>query len=125
MGWTIADATSRFESLAHSAFSRRDFLKLVWQVPGAHSSARLLCSYLYQSQGIEAALKQAFGEDTKLFGAAAHDHLELTKVAVVVTSEEEERPFLLTNYNRQWRVNDEMSELDVLRARFQVPPIRD
>jgi hypothetical protein len=110
MGWTVAEAMSKFDNLTRVAFSQREFLKPVWLVPGARSSARLLCSYVYQSQGIETALKQAFGRDTKLFGAASPDRPELTKVAVVTTSEEEERPFLLTNYNRQWRVNDETSE---------------
>ena len=111
MGWSVTEAMARFESLVDGAFSKRAFLRPVWQVPGTHSSARLLCSYLYQSHGIETALKRAFGEDTKLFGAASPYRPELTKVAVVAMSEEEERPFLLTNYNRQWRVNDETSEL--------------
>ncbi len=111
MGWTVAEALNKFENLARAAFSQREFLKPVWLVPGARSSARLLFSHLYKNQGIEGALKQAFGEDMKLFGAASPDRPELTKVAVVTTSEEEERPFLLTNYNRQWRVNDETSEL--------------
>ncbi len=110
MGWTVEFAISKFEELARGAFSQRDFLKPVWFVPGARSSARLLCSHVYQSQGIENALKQSFGDGTKLFGAASGNGPELTKVAVVVTSEEDQRPFLLTNYNRQWRVNDEMSE---------------
>jgi len=111
MGWTVQHAMTKFEDLARKAFSQREFLKPVWFVPGARSSARLLCSHVYQSQGIETALKQSFGEGTKLFGAASGNGPELTKVAVVVTSEEDQRPFLLTNYNRQWRVNDETSEL--------------
>jgi hypothetical protein len=97
-----------FEKLAKKAFSIRSVLRLVWHIPGAHLAAQLICTYLYKSSGIEEALQLAFDGQSKLFGDIGSEP-ENNKIAVVATGEEEERPFLLTNYNREWRVNDDES----------------
>jgi hypothetical protein len=109
MDWSVEKATAQFESMAKRAFSKRSLLKPFLDVPGAKLGARLFCSYLYKSESVESALKEAFSEDKTLFGDVRSETSELCKVAVVVTGEEEERLLLFTNYNRQWRVNDESS----------------
>jgi hypothetical protein len=99
-----------FEELVRDAFSTRSSLTPVWDIPGARASARLICTYLYKSDGINRALQTAFNNQSKLFGDTGRDGPELSKIAVVATGEEEERPLLLTNYNREWRVNDDESK---------------
>jgi hypothetical protein len=93
------------------AFSARSSLRPIWDIPGARAGARLICDYLYKSDGIEGALQAAFNEQSKLFGDIGTDEPELNKIAVVATAEEEGRPLLLTNYNREWRVNDDESKV--------------
>jgi len=107
--WTITEAGERFENLAKRAFSKRTGLVPLLHLPGGNLAAKILCTYLYKSTGIEHALQDAFGRDANLFGASPAG-AEVNKVIVVATGEEEEKPFLLTNYNREWRMNDDESK---------------
>jgi hypothetical protein len=100
----------RFHRLAKQAFSKRSGLKYLLHVPGGHFAAQVACSFLYKNSGIRKALQNAFGDETKLFGDTTHD-ADTKKIILVATSEEEQKPFLLTNYNREWRVNDDGSNM--------------
>ena len=114
-GWSVAEAFEHFETMANRAFSKRFFLKpFIGIVPGARLGAQVCCRYLYTSDGIEGAMKEAFGESTTLFeGGSEYRKPQACKVGVVVVSEEERRLCILTNYNREWRVNDELSKIPV------------
>lgn len=109
MGWNVTEATERFEKLVRKAFSERILLRPILNFPGAKLAARLFCSYLYRSAEFERALQKAFGEDMPLFGHIGSDRADLCKVAVVVTGKEEGKLLLCTNYNREWRQDDEPS----------------
>ncbi|KAE8443409.1 hypothetical protein EG329_001890 [Mollisiaceae sp. DMI_Dod_QoI] len=104
--WTIDDAITRFERLAKQAFSKRSGLRTLLHLPGGHITAQLLYSHLYKSSGIENALQFAFGAEPRLFGEYTSDPTT-KRVIVVASGEEEQKAFLLTNYNREWRVNDD------------------
>jgi hypothetical protein len=90
--------------LVKDAFLKR--FPLRW-IEGVHLGAQLMCTYLYQSDVIETAIKAAFGKHLRLFGDIVLDKPELSKIALIATSREEERPVLLTNYNREWRINSD------------------
>lgn len=106
-GWTVEEATDIFESLTRKAFAERSLLRPIWRVPGARFGAHLICTYLYKSEGIGQALQEAFGDQRKLFGDIDRNEAELSKVAVVATGQEEQRPYLLSNYNREWKINED------------------
>jgi hypothetical protein len=108
MGWSVSQATQNFESLVKQAFSKRTGLVPLLRIPGGHFTAQVICTHLYKSSGIEEALQSAFSNQSKLFGDST-SLPETSKVIVVATGEEEEKPFLLTNYNREWRFNDDES----------------
>jgi hypothetical protein len=80
--------------LAKDAFLKRFPLKWIEGIPGVHLGAQLMCTYLYQSDGIEAALKAAFGKHLRLFGDIVPDKPELSKIALIETIREEEIPVL-------------------------------
>jgi len=109
-GWSILEAKEKFEKLLKAAFSKRSMLKLIWPIPGGYLSAQMMFNYLYKSAEIENALQAAFGRDERLFGDLNTDQLTPNKVAVIATGEEEERPFLLTNYNRDWLMDNDESK---------------
>lgn len=87
--------------LVKDAYLKRFPLRWIEGIPGVHLGAQLMYTYLYQSDGIETVLKAAFGKHLRLFGDVVPDKPELGKVALIATSREEERPVLLTNYNRE------------------------
>jgi hypothetical protein len=109
-GWLIPQAKEKFERLLKEAFSKRSMLKLLWPIPGGPLGAQLMLNHLYKSAEIENALQAAFGRDERLFGDLNTDRLHPNKVAVIATGEAEERPFLLSNYNREWLMNDDESK---------------
>ena len=71
---------------------------------------QLQCNYLFKSDTLESALKEAFGEQLLLFGKSGEKHSDSCKVAVLATGDADQRPFLLSNYNREWRTDDDESE---------------
>jgi len=108
--WSILTAKEKFERLIKAAFSKRSMLKLLWPIPGGSASAQIMLNHLYKSEELENSLQATFGRDESLFGGE-NTHLQAAnKVAVIATGEEEERPCLLTNYNREWLMNDDESK---------------
>jgi len=85
-------------------------LKLLWPIPGASASAQIMFNYLYKSEQLEAALQATFGTEETLFGRNTINQQAPNKVAIIATGEEDEKLFLLTNYNREWLVNDDESK---------------
>jgi hypothetical protein len=99
-------------------------LKLLWPIPGGPASAQVMLNYLYKSEELENALQDTFGSDERLFSHANNDRQATNKVAVIATGEEEERPYLLTNYNREWLMNNDESKdfsTNNLRATILMP----
>jgi hypothetical protein len=76
----------------------------------------LFCNFLFKSEGIEGALRAAFGGGSNLFGPLVSTEPECNKVAVIATGEEEEQPVLLANYNREWRVQDDKRKFSGLHS---------
>jgi hypothetical protein len=95
MNWTILEATTNFESLVSTAFSKRELLT----VPGFRNVAQVFCSWRYKTDGIEGALREAFGEDP-LYGQTATAVAEPVRVGVVAASDADRRPYLFANYSR-------------------------
>lgn len=93
--WSVTLARHRFHYLATTAFSRRDLL----ETPVFRNAARLFCSYLYKSEGIERALTNAFGRGP-LFGQRGARAEDKVKVGVVACIEGDRKPYLFANYNR-------------------------
>jgi hypothetical protein len=95
MNWTVAEAMKQFKSLVSTAFSNRELLA----VPGFKNVAQIFCSYRYKTDGIEGALKRAFGLHP-LYGQIATADSEPVKVGVVAASDVDKRPYLFANYSR-------------------------
>jgi hypothetical protein len=98
-----------FHTLMKTAFSKRSLLKLLWPTPGGSASAQIMLNYLYKSEELDNALQDIFGEEETLFGCGAINKQARTKVAIVATGEEDDKSFLLTNYNHEWLMNDNQS----------------
>jgi len=105
--WSINEASELFACLAKEAFQARSGLKIWWDLPLARLTRQITCDYVYKSSGIESALKNAFGNESKLFGYFGQSAANAVKVGVVAVGDEDQRAYLLTNYNREWRVNDD------------------
>jgi hypothetical protein len=69
-----------------------------------------MLNYLYKSEELEHALQTAFGTEETLFGRPTTSRVASNKVAVIATGEENEKSYLLTNYNREWLVDDDESK---------------
>jgi hypothetical protein len=69
-----------------------------------------MLNYLYKSEQLEASLQAMFGAKETLFGRSTINQQAPNKVAIIATGEEDEKTFLLTNYNREWLVNDDESK---------------
>ena len=113
MNWSVAQATGRFESLVQRAFTTRSLLRPISWILGtqaAHVFGQLNCNFLFRSDAVESAYKEAFSDNLKLFGKAHGNSINSCKVAVLATGDADQRPFLLTNYNREWRADDDESE---------------
>jgi hypothetical protein len=95
MDWSVAKAITEFESLSHQAFSKRYWLK----VPMFRHTAQLLYSHRFKSEGIEGALKRAFGQGL-LYGFNEASSSDKVKVGVVAGVSGVRRPFLFSNYSR-------------------------
>jgi hypothetical protein len=108
--WSINEASDLFERLVMEAFQARSGLKIWWDLPLARLPRQITCEYIYKSSGIESALKDAFGNESKLFGYFGQSAANAVKVAVVAVGDEDQRAYLLTNYNHEWRVNDDESK---------------
>lgn len=93
--WTIDKAIHEFERLSETAFSKRMWLK----VPLFRHTAQLLYSHRFLSDGIESALKQAFGYGP-LFGYNDHSRPDTVKVGVIASAPGGRIPFILANYSR-------------------------
>jgi hypothetical protein len=95
MDWPVDKAITEFENLSHQAFSKRFWLK----VPMFRHTAQLLYSHRFNSEGIEGALKQAFGQGL-LYGFNKASSSDKVKVGVVAGVPGIRRPFLFSNYSR-------------------------
>ena len=95
MNWTISEAIKQFKSLVSTAFSNRELLT----VPGFKNVAQIFCSWRYKTEGIEGALRKAFGEHP-LYGQTATAVGEPIRVGVVAASDADRRPYLFANYSR-------------------------
>ena len=98
MDWSVDYALDKFKELSHAAFSPRQLLRNSL----FKNTAQLFCSYRYESEGIEWALRQAFGTG-QLFGQSVDsDHLQENKekTGVVAGMPGGRRPFLFANYSR-------------------------
>jgi hypothetical protein len=74
----------------------------------------MMLNHLYKSEELESALQAIFSTEETLFGRLTINQQASNKVTIIITGEEDEKPFLLTNYNREWLVNDvESKELSV------------
>jgi hypothetical protein len=105
--WSIPNAKESFYKLITAAFSKRSMLKLLWPLPGGSTSAQIMLNYLYKSEDLENALRATFGTEETLFGPSTSKRQTLNNIAVIATGEEEEKSFLLTNYNRAGLMNDD------------------
>ena len=108
--WSIQDSRGRFHTLIKAAFSKRSLLKLLWPIPGGSASAQIMLNYLYKSEELESALRDTFGNEETLFGCPTINKQAPNKVAIIATGEEDDKPFLLTNYNREWLIKDDESK---------------
>jgi hypothetical protein len=95
MNWTLSEAIAQFKSLVSTAFSNRELLA----VSGFKNVAQMFCSYRYKTDGIEGALREAFGEHP-LYGQTATAVAEPVRVGVVAASDADMRPYLFANYSR-------------------------
>jgi len=121
MNWTIKQAIAHFENLVGKAFSTRSLLKPISWIFGnqaAHLLGHLNCNFLFSSESINSALKEAFTDSLKLFGNVEGIAPTGCKVAVVAIGDADQRPFLLSNYNREWRTDDDDSELMLFRGHY-------
>ncbi|KAI9883473.1 MAG: hypothetical protein M1823_004763 [Watsoniomyces obsoletus] len=95
MNWTVDEALEKFKSLSQEAFHPRWFLRdRIFR-----NAAQLFCTFRYQTDGIEEALKKAF-LGGPLFGhyqSAIADHV---KVGVVAALQHGQHPSLFANYSR-------------------------
>jgi hypothetical protein len=108
--WSIQDSRGRFHTLIKAAFSKRSLLKLLWPIPGGSASAQIMLNYLYKSEELESALRDTFGNEETLFGCPTINKQAPNKVAIIATGEEDDKSFLLTNYNREWLIKDDESK---------------
>lgn len=108
--WSIQEAEKRFHKLIKAAFSKRSLLKLFWPIPGGPASAQIMLNYLYKSEELESALQATFGDGETLFGCPQINKQAPNKIAIIATGEEDEKSFILTNYNREWLMNDDESK---------------
>lgn len=97
--WSVEKAMTIFEGLVDEAFTKRHFLS----IPVFKHAAQVLYSFRYRSDGIENALKGAFGNGF-LFGLSKPSRAELVKVGVVSILESG-RSYLLANYRRTNEMN--------------------
>ncbi|KAK8157183.1 hypothetical protein IWX90DRAFT_391173 [Phyllosticta citrichinensis] len=96
--WSVTTCISRFESLCNQAFTRRtggNLPLLSWYIENHHQS-------MYETQPLQVALMEAFGEDEYLFGGrrAPNQRSSNVKVAVTTTSAVTGVPVVVSNYNR-------------------------
>ncbi|KAK5656422.1 hypothetical protein OQA88_4803 [Cercophora sp. LCS_1] len=89
-GWSVADADTKFQSLATRAFSLRKALR----VPILSNLAEPFLDHKYTSKGINDTLRDTFG-DRFLFGPTSG-----VKVGVVSAVEGRNQPCLVANYSR-------------------------
>lgn len=78
MGWSVRRASREFEHLSLQAFSNHDSKGL----PFFRHSAQLLFSHRYKGEGLNSALKTAFGH-ALLFGPNESSTSEKVKVGVL------------------------------------------
>jgi len=95
MGWSVQRAISEFERLSVQAFSKRELIG----IPVFRNSAQLLFSSRYKGEGLNTALRRAFGEGL-LFGSNKSSTSEKVKVGVLAAVPGGRRPYLFTNYSR-------------------------
>jgi predicted acylesterase/phospholipase RssA len=95
MGWSVERAIRKFEELSAEAFSKSDYTG----IPIFRHSTQLLYSHRYKGEGLENALKQAFGQG-QLFGPNEFSPSEKVKVGVLAAVPGGRRPYLFTNYSR-------------------------
>ena len=92
--WTAHECMRRFEELAHSIFQRRTSGSMLF-----NRVQEFIMSYVadckYDTTTIEDAFRKAFGDRTKLLGAAGGR----VKVAVTGTTVRESQACLFTSYN--------------------------
>jgi hypothetical protein len=69
-----------------------------------------MLNYLYKSEELESALRDTFGNEETLFGCPTINKQAPNKVAIIATGEEDDKSFLLTNYNREWLIKDDESK---------------
>ena len=70
-----------------------------------------MLNYLYKSEDLENALRAIFGDEEKLFGCPPKNRQAPNKVAIVAIGQEDAKPSILANYNREWLMDDDESTL--------------
>lgn len=95
MGWSVQKAIRKFERLSAQAFSEYDHTG----VPMFRHTTQLLFSHRYRGEGLNLALRTAFGEGL-LFGFNESSIAERVKVRVLAAVPGGRRPYLFTNYSR-------------------------
>ncbi|KAJ6115286.1 hypothetical protein N7486_001064 [Penicillium sp. IBT 16267x] len=90
MSWNINDCSERFETLARRIFRERRPSLLLRQIAGSKSLLGQIARCYYDSRIFDSALKSAFGEDRRIFGATREDppgpRRSGPRVGVVTTS---------------------------------------
>lgn len=115
MAWGVADCSERFDTLARRIFSQRRSAilpSLLHPIPGSRSVFGELAKWLkwllhdscYDSQVFDLALKDAFGENRRLFGATEEggsvSQQSGPKVGVVTTSiSKSTSTYVIGNFN--------------------------
>jgi len=69
-----------------------------------------MLNYLYKSEELESALRDTFGNEETLFGCPTINKQAPNKVAIIATGAEDDKLFLLTNYNLEWLIKDDESK---------------
>jgi hypothetical protein len=103
-GWSVDDCANVFEGLAKKAFEPRWFfhIPVLPRIPILSHILEFLVSYLadglYAAEGLEAALKDAFGSDRSIL-ECSHATAIGARVGLPVTTIFETDSCIFTNYN--------------------------
>ncbi|KAJ2904255.1 putative patatin-like serine protein [Zalerion maritima] len=96
MNWDIDECIWRFKSLVGKAFTCRELAG----IPLLEQLAVMKHGSIYKTRPFEEALHSAFGSEMPLFGGVNNRGEMMTKVAITSTSELEQNPVVMANYNR-------------------------
>lgn len=127
MSWNVKDCSERFETLATRIFRERRPPLLLRQIAGSRSLLGQMAKWFqwlihdscYDSRIFDSALKTAFGEYRRIFGATREDppgpRRSGPRFGVVTTSiSRDTNTFVVGNFNASQDAEGEPGKLDIL-----------